>query len=134
MEKPLQMAAFLVSGRAAANSKWSNLVSAEGGEAWLTVSRFGRRCFAGRVCWALQGTTPRRRAREVARFLRPGGIRVGYDLLENVGTRLLHRLGPGHGERLIDWQQLGPTFEALPFERVVLRRSRPLVRFKATRR
>lgn len=71
---------------------------------------------------------------EALRVLRPGGALVGYDLVASPITRGFHRLGRGHGERLVDARELRQTFVALGADARVRTGAGLLVRFVATKR
>ncbi|HWW52502.1 MAG TPA: class I SAM-dependent methyltransferase [Acidimicrobiales bacterium] len=70
---------------------------------------------------------------EAARVLRPGGTLIGYDLLANRPSRLLHR-AEGEHLRMIRPGELDAALSQLPFHDVAVRRGTGgfVVRFHAT--
>lgn len=72
---------------------------------------------------------------EAARVLRPGGVLVGYDVLDKAIVRALHGFRTTHGERFPTLADLDLELSILPFKDVWTRPSAGSVaRFRATRR
>lgn len=72
---------------------------------------------------------------EAARVLRPGGLLLGYDVLDKPIVRALHGFRTAHGERFPTLAELDLELSILPFKNVWIRPSAGAVaRFRATRR
>ncbi len=72
---------------------------------------------------------------EAARVLRPGGVLLGYDVLDKPIVRALHGFRTAHGERFPTFAELDLELSILPFKNVWIRPGAGSVaRFRATRR
>lgn len=72
---------------------------------------------------------------EAARVLRPGGLLLGYDLVDSRFARALHGFRAAHGERFPALPDLDLELSVLPFKDVWIRPGAgSFTRFRATRR